>query len=75
MVCVVSFQSLAVSWLFPGKKVRIDSPCLDCGEPITIEMRDGIIEKADPEGLIGHQHTFCCAYLQGIWRQCHRSCD
>jgi hypothetical protein len=40
--------------LFPGKKVRIDSPCLDCGEPITIEMRDGIIEKADPEGLIGH---------------------
>jgi len=34
--------------------VRIDSACLDCGEPITIEMRDGIIEKADPEGLIGH---------------------
>jgi hypothetical protein len=34
--------------------VRIDSPCLDCGEPITIEMRDGVIEKADPEGIIGH---------------------
>ena len=49
-----AFESLAVSWLFPGKKVRIESPCLDCGEPITIEMRDGIIEKADPEGLIGH---------------------
>ena len=49
-----AFESLAVSWLFPGKKVRIESPCLDCGEPITIEMRDGIIEKVDPEGLIGH---------------------
>jgi hypothetical protein len=34
--------------------VRIDCPCLDCGEPITIEMRDGVIEKADPEGIIGH---------------------
>ena len=54
MVRAVSFRIAAVSWLFAGKKVRNDSPCLDCGEPITIEMRDGIIEKADPEGLIGH---------------------
>ncbi|MBW2409778.1 MAG: hypothetical protein JRF72_08265 [Deltaproteobacteria bacterium] len=45
---------MAVSWLFPGKKVRIDSPCLDCGEPISIEMRDGVILKTDPVGIIGH---------------------
>ncbi|MCG6911625.1 MAG: alkylmercury lyase family protein [Deltaproteobacteria bacterium] len=45
---------MAVSWLFPGKKVRIDSPCLDCGKPITIDMCDGVIEKVDPEGVIGH---------------------
>ena len=32
----------------------VDTGCLDCGEPITIEMRDGVIEKADPEGLIGY---------------------
>jgi hypothetical protein len=34
--------------------VRIECPCLDCGEPITIDMRDGVIKKADPEGLIGY---------------------
>ncbi|MCP4756853.1 MAG: hypothetical protein GY866_38815 [Proteobacteria bacterium] len=45
---------MAVCWLFPGKTVRIDSPCLDCGQPITVEIRDGVVEKADPEGLIGH---------------------
>jgi hypothetical protein len=49
-----AFESLAVSWLFPGKTVRIDSPCLDCGDPISIEMKDGIILKANPEGMIGY---------------------
>jgi hypothetical protein len=45
---------LAVCWLFHEKTVQIDSPCLDCGEPIRIKIRDGIIESADPEGIIGH---------------------
>ena len=31
---------LAVRWLFPGSEVRIDTRCLDCGEPILIRMRD-----------------------------------
>jgi hypothetical protein len=34
--------------------VQIDLPCLDCGLPIHIEMRDGIIEKIDPEKSLGY---------------------
>ncbi|HDZ91924.1 MAG TPA: hypothetical protein ENH37_14805 [Deltaproteobacteria bacterium] len=45
---------MAVCWLFPGKVVQIDTPCLDCGEPIHIEICDGNILKADPKGLIGY---------------------
>ncbi|TFG93464.1 MAG: hypothetical protein E4H15_01285 [Syntrophobacterales bacterium] len=45
---------MAVCWLFPGKTIRIDSPCLDCGEPICVEIQDGTIKKEEPEGLIGH---------------------
>jgi len=48
------FESLAVSWLFPGKTVRIDAPCLDCGSPIRVEMKDGVIQDADPEGIMGY---------------------
>jgi len=43
-----------VSWLFKGKVVRIDCPCLDCGEPIVVEMRDGKVLRAEPEGLAGY---------------------
>lgn len=51
------FESLAVTWLFPGQTVRIDAPCLDCGEPVTLEMQDGRFLRVDPPGVIGHLNT------------------
>ena len=48
------FDTLAVSWLFPGKTVQIDTPCLDCGSPITVKMKDGIIQDTEPEGIMGY---------------------
>jgi hypothetical protein len=43
-----------VRWLFPGKEIRIDAPCLDCGEPITIRMKDDEILEVDPPETVGH---------------------
>jgi hypothetical protein len=34
--------------------VQINAPCLDCGSPIRVEMKDGVIQKAEPEGLMGY---------------------
>jgi len=34
--------------------VRIDAPCLDCGSQIRVEMRDGSLMKAEPEGIMGY---------------------
>ncbi len=51
------FEALAVHWLFPGKAVRIDAPCLDCGEPITVEMRDGRLRSLAPAGVVGYTHS------------------
>jgi hypothetical protein len=48
------FESLAVSWLFPGKTVRIDAPCLDCGEPIRVEMKDGVVQGTEPGSLVAY---------------------
>ncbi|MBW2090701.1 MAG: hypothetical protein JRI34_01065 [Deltaproteobacteria bacterium] len=45
---------MAVCWLFPGKTVHIDTPCLDCGEPIHVEIKDGVILNKDPESIIGY---------------------
>ncbi|MAP36086.1 MAG: hypothetical protein CL698_00290 [Chloroflexi bacterium] len=47
---------MAVSWLFPGKTVSIDSPCLDCNEGISIQMRDGHVIAADPSTIVGHRN-------------------
>ncbi len=46
------FESLALCWVFPGKAVQIESPCLDCGEPLRVVVRDGVIESRDPPGIV-----------------------
>jgi hypothetical protein len=48
------FEATSVTWLFPGETVRIDAPCLDCGNGVTVEMRDGRITWVDPPGVVGH---------------------
>jgi hypothetical protein len=48
------FEATSVTWLFPGETVRVDAPCLDCGEPVTVEMRDGRLLRVDPPGVVGH---------------------
>ncbi len=44
-------------WLFPGKEVRIEAACLDCGEPIVVRMRDDEILEVDPPDAVGHTVT------------------
>jgi hypothetical protein len=48
------FEATSATWLFPGETVRIDAPCLDCGDALTVEMRDGRLTRVDPGGVVGH---------------------
>ena len=48
------FEALAVTWLFPGEVVRIDAPCLDCNEPLVVEMQDGRFLTVNPPSMLGH---------------------
>ena len=48
------FEATSVTWLFPGATVRIEAPCLDCGDSIRVEMRDGRLVTVDPPGIVGH---------------------
>jgi len=50
------FEALAISWLFPGKEIRIDCPCLDCAEGISIRMRDGELLSVEPPTVVGHSN-------------------
>jgi hypothetical protein len=47
-------EALAVSWLFGGREVRIDSLCPDCGEPISLVMSEGKILSISPDGVVAH---------------------
>ncbi|UCF86335.1 MAG: hypothetical protein JSV50_07450 [Desulfobacteraceae bacterium] len=38
----------------------MDAPCLDCGSPIKVEMKDGEVLKTEPEGLM----AFTCVPLR-----------
>jgi hypothetical protein len=49
-------ESLAVSWLFPGKEVRIEARCPDCAAPLAVRMRDGVLLEALPETIVGHNN-------------------
>jgi hypothetical protein len=48
------FEALAVRWLFPGKTVQIDAPCLDCGDGLRIVMRDEETVVVEPEAMVGY---------------------
>ena len=41
-------------WLFPGKTIKVEAPCLDCGEPMTIELRDEEILSIEPDTIVGY---------------------
>ncbi len=56
---------LAVRWLFPGTEVRIDTHCLDCGEPILIRMRDEEIVEVNPPTTVGHMNVPLSKLLAG----------
>ena len=51
------FEALAVRWLFPGRVVRVDAPCLDCGESLSIEMRDEEILAVSPPTMVGYSRS------------------
>ena len=48
------FEATSVTWLFPGERVRIDVACLDCGDPLAVEMLDGQLTRVDPPTVVGH---------------------
>ncbi|MEM7288449.1 MAG: hypothetical protein AAF480_19055 [Actinomycetota bacterium] len=41
-------------WLFPGKTIRVEAPCLCCGDPMVVEMRDEEFLRIEPEGIVGY---------------------
>ncbi len=48
------FEALAIRWLFPGQQVRIEAPCLCCGESMVVEMNDTAITTIEPEAMVGY---------------------
>ena len=56
---------LAVRWLFPGTEIRIDTSCLDCGQPIRVRMRDEEILEVNPPTTVGHMNIQFAKALTG----------
>ena len=56
---------LAVRWLFPGTEIRIDTRCLDCGQPILVRMRDEDILEVNPTTTVGHVNIPFAKVLAG----------
>lgn len=51
------FEALAVRWLFPGQTIRVEAPCLDCGDAMVVEMRDEEILLVEPDTLVGYTNA------------------
>jgi hypothetical protein len=37
--------------------VRIDAPCLDCGEALSLTMRDEVVLAVEPETMVGYSYS------------------
>ena len=42
-------EATAISWLFPGKTVEIEAPCLQSGAEMRVVFRDGALEDTAPK--------------------------
>ena len=58
-------EALAVRWLFPGKEIRIDTRCMDCGEPIVVRMLDEQILEVDPQTAVGYMMSPFTKWREG----------
>jgi hypothetical protein len=47
------FEALAIRWLVPGRQVRIEAPCLCCGDPVVVTMQDDEYD-VDPVEAVGY---------------------
>ena len=54
-----------MGWFFPGSEVRLETVCLDCGEPIRVRMRDEEILEVDPPTTVGHMNVPLSKVLAG----------
>lgn len=52
-------------WLFPGKEVRIDVPCVSSGAMMTIRMKDDDILEMTPDSVVGHMNVPFSAIASG----------
>ena len=52
-------------WLFPGQEVKIDTTCLDCGETISIRMKDEAILEIDPPTTVGYMMSPFTKWREG----------
>ncbi len=48
------FEAMAIRWLVPGRSVRVDAPCLCCGDPISVTLRDEDVQIVDPPEAVGY---------------------
>ena len=44
-------------WLFPGKTLRIEAPCLDCGDSLVVDMRDEQVLSVQPAEMVGYAYS------------------
>ena len=51
------FEALACRWLFPGRTVTVDAPCLLGGEPLQIVMQDEEIRSVSPPTMVGYTRS------------------
>lgn len=51
---VCGVEALAMWAFFPGKMVHVDAYCRDCGDPISLDLRDGQIVAQSPDNIVAH---------------------
>ena len=51
---VCGVEALAVWVFFPGKTVHVDIHCRDCGDPMSLDLRDAQIVAQSPADMVVH---------------------
>jgi hypothetical protein len=62
------FESLSLGHLFPGRSVEVASTCLDCDEPLRVQLRDATLVALEPSTMVAYSKVPLADWYPDIGR-------
>jgi hypothetical protein len=62
----ITYWIFVKKFFLSGRRILLDPPCLDGGSPLRAEIKDGVLQKVEPQGIMGYTFVPFREWFDGI---------